>query len=167
MLILIVLLPLLGFLVEVCLGVILVGVLVILLPEAYFLLLLSIYLLHDVVSTGVTYKLTMGSWIVVDSLHIDWSFCFDSLTSIMLIVVTFISTLVHLYSTEYMEFDPHLPRFMSYLSLFTFFMLILITANNFLQMFVGWEGVGLSSYLLINFGSPVFKQIKQLLKLCW
>jgi len=69
----------------------------------------------------------------------------------MLIVVTFISTLVHLYSTEYMEHDPHLPRFMSYLSLFTFFMLILITANNFLQMFVGWEGVGLSSYLLINF----------------
>jgi len=93
----------------------------------------------------------MGSWITVDSLNIDWSFCFDSLTSVMLIVVTFISTLVHLYSTEYMEYDPHLPRFMSYLSLFTFFMLILITANNFLQMFVGWEGVGLSSYLLINF----------------
>jgi NADH:ubiquinone oxidoreductase subunit 5 (subunit L)/multisubunit Na+/H+ antiporter MnhA subunit len=114
-------------------------------------LLLSLYLLYDVVSNGVTYKLTMGSWIVVDSLQIDWCFCFDSLTSIMLIVVTFISTLVHLYSTEYMEYDPHLPRFMSYLSLFTFFMLILITANNFLQMFVGWEGVGLSSYLLINF----------------
>jgi len=69
----------------------------------------------------------------------------------MLIIVNFISTLVHLYSTEYMEHDPHLPRFMSYLSLFTFFMLILVTANNFLQMFVGWEGVGLSSYLLINF----------------
>lgn len=69
----------------------------------------------------------------------------------MLVVVTFISTLVHLYSTEYMEYDPHLPRFMSYLSLFTFFMLILVTANNFLQMFVGWEGVGVSSYLLINF----------------
>ena len=69
----------------------------------------------------------------------------------MLVIVTFISTLVHLYSTEYMEHDPHLPRFMSYLSLFTFFMLILVTANNFLQMFVGWEGVGISSYLLINF----------------
>jgi len=69
----------------------------------------------------------------------------------MLIVVTLISSLVHLYSTEYMSHDPHLTRFMSYLSLFTFFMLILITANNFLQMFVGWEGVGLSSYLLINF----------------
>jgi NADH:ubiquinone oxidoreductase subunit 5 (subunit L)/multisubunit Na+/H+ antiporter MnhA subunit len=69
----------------------------------------------------------------------------------MLIVVTFISSLVHLYSTEYMSHDPHLPRFMSYLSLFTFFMLILVTADNFIQLFVGWEGVGLCSYLLINF----------------
>jgi NADH:ubiquinone oxidoreductase subunit 5 (subunit L)/multisubunit Na+/H+ antiporter MnhA subunit len=69
----------------------------------------------------------------------------------MLVIVTFISTLVHLYSVEYMENDPHKTRFMSYLSLFTLFMLILVTANNFIQMFVGWEGVGLSSYLLINF----------------
>lgn len=69
----------------------------------------------------------------------------------MLIIVTFISTLVHLYSTDYMEYDPHINRFMSYLSLFTFFMLILVTSNNFLQMFVGWEGVGVCSYLLINF----------------
>jgi len=69
----------------------------------------------------------------------------------MLCIVTSISTFVHLYSTDYMSGDPHLPRFMSYLSLFTFFMLILVTANNFLQMFVGWEGVGVSSYLLINF----------------
>ena len=76
---------------------------------------------------------------------------FDSLTVSMCVVVTFISFLVHLYSTEYMSHDPHLPRFMSYLSLFTFFMLILISADNFLQMFVGWEGVGLCSYLLINF----------------
>ena len=114
-------------------------------------LLTSINLFDNILSDAAVYKLNMGSWITADSLNIDWSFCFDSLTSIMLIVVTFISTLVHLYSTEYMEYDPHLPRFMSYLSLFTFFMLILITANNFLQMFVGWEGVGLSSYLLINF----------------
>jgi len=81
----------------------------------------------------------------------NWGFQFDSLTVVMLIVVTFISGLVHLYSTEYMSHDPHLPRFMSYLSLFTFFMLILITADNFIQLFVGWEGVGLCSYLLINF----------------
>jgi len=76
---------------------------------------------------------------------------FDSLTVVMLLVVTFVSFFVHVYSTEYMSGDPHLPRFMSYLSFFTFFMLILVTADNFVQLFVGWEGVGLCSYLLINF----------------
>nr|YP_011008342.1 NADH dehydrogenase subunit 5 [Scytothamnus australis]WBP70313.1 NADH dehydrogenase subunit 5 [Scytothamnus australis] len=90
-------------------------------------------------------------WLDSDFFQVNWSFCFDSLTVVMLVVVTFISTLVHLYSTEYMGEDPHLPRFMSYLSLFTFFMLVLVTADNFVQMFVGWEGVGLCSYLLINF----------------
>ena len=69
----------------------------------------------------------------------------------MLIVVTSISSLVHLYSIGYMDEDPHVPRFMAYLSLFTFFMLILVTGDNFIQMFIGWEGVGLSSYLLINY----------------
>ena len=152
MLILIVLLPLFGFFSGSLFGRYLCwGVCYVTTLSVFSSLLLSLALFYEVVSSGVSYKLIMGSWIVVDSLNIEWSFCFDSLTSIMLIVVTFISTLVHLYSTEYMEHDPHLPRFMSYLSLFTFFMLILITANNFLQMFVGWEGVGLSSYLLINF----------------
>jgi NADH-ubiquinone oxidoreductase chain 5 len=69
----------------------------------------------------------------------------------MLITVTSISTLVHLYSSQYMAEDPHLSRFMSYLSLFTFFMIILVTGDNFIQMFVGWEGVGFCSFLLINF----------------
>ena len=69
----------------------------------------------------------------------------------MLIVVTIISLIVHIYSTSYMSEDPQLPRFLAYLSLFTFFMLILITSNNFLQLFMGWEGVGLCSYLLISF----------------
>jgi NADH-ubiquinone oxidoreductase chain 5 len=91
------------------------------------------------------------TWFNSEYLCADWGFQFDSLTVVMLIVVTFISSLVHLYSTEYMSHDPHLPRFMSYLSLFTFFMLILVTADNFIQLFVGWEGVGLCSYLLINF----------------
>ena len=93
----------------------------------------------------------MSAWVVSENLSIDWCFCFDSLTLVMLIVVTSVSTAVHVYSIEYMSEDPHLIRFMSYLSLFTFFMLLLISANNFLQMFVGWEGVGLCSYLLINF----------------
>ena len=93
----------------------------------------------------------LTSWINSEVLHVDWGFMFDSLTVTMCCVVTFISTLVHLYSIEYMAYDPHLSRFMSYLSLFTFFMLILVTADNFVQMFVGWEGVGLCSFLLINF----------------
>jgi NADH:ubiquinone oxidoreductase subunit 5 (subunit L)/multisubunit Na+/H+ antiporter MnhA subunit len=69
----------------------------------------------------------------------------------MLIVINVVSFLVHIFSINYMSEDPHLSRFMSYLSLFTFFMLILVTGDNFVQMFVGWEGVGLASYLLINF----------------
>ena len=91
------------------------------------------------------------SWINSEMMDFHWGFLFDSLTVVMLIVVTCVSTIVHLYSIGYMEMDPHLPRFMSYLSLFTFFMLILVTADNLIQMFVGWEGVGLCSYLLINF----------------
>ena len=152
MLFLIVFLPLLGFFSGSLFGRFLgFGVCYITTTSVFTSLIFSLFLLSDVISNEVVYKLNLGSWIVSDSLVINWSFCFDSLTSIMLIVVTFISTLVHLFSIEYMRNDPHLQRFMSYLSLFTFFMLILITANNFLQMFVGWEGVGLSSYLLINF----------------
>nr|QWK44660.1 NADH dehydrogenase subunit 5 [Lessonia spicata] len=106
---------------------------------------------YEVGLNGSSTYLYLMPWLDSDSFHVDWAFCFDSLTVVMLVVVTFISTLVHVYSTEYMGGDPHLPRFMSYLSLFTFFMLILVTADNFVQMFVGWEGVGLCSYLLINF----------------
>lgn len=90
-------------------------------------------------------------WMVSERFNIQWVLLFDSLTLVMLIVVTSISSFVHLYSTAYMEHDPHRARFMAYLSLFTFFRLILVTAGNFVQRFVGWEGVGLCSYLLINF----------------
>nr|YP_010041752.1 NADH dehydrogenase subunit 5 [Cyanophora sudae]QPB15039.1 NADH dehydrogenase subunit 5 [Cyanophora sudae] len=90
-------------------------------------------------------------WLLDENLTIFWGFLFDSVTCVMLIVVTSISFLVHVYSIEYMGGDPHLGRFMSYLSFFTFFMLILVTGDNMVQMFVGWEGVGLCSYLLINF----------------
>ena len=103
----------------------------------------------------VFYEVVMGRSIVCLELW-KWAmvtigFYFDSLTSIMLLVITSISMLVHLYSVDYMGKDPHVIRFLSYLSLFTWFMIILVTANNLLQMFVGWEGVGLCSYLLINF----------------
>jgi len=83
--------------------------------------------------------------------HVTWAFLFDSLTVIMLVVITSVSSLVHLYATSYMSADPHKSRFFSCLSLFTFFMLMLVTAENYFQLFVGWEGVGLCSYLLITF----------------
>jgi NADH-ubiquinone oxidoreductase chain 5 len=93
----------------------------------------------------------LAPWIDCEMFDASWGFMFDSLTVTMCFVVTSISALVHIYSTGYMSHDPHQPRFMSYLSLFTFFMLMLITSDNFLQLFFGWEGVGLCSYLLINF----------------
>ena len=113
--------------------------------------LISIFIFYEVALTSCFVYIKLTTWISSEILHINWGFMFDSLTVVMCVVVTFISFLVHLYSIEYMSHDPHLPRFMSYLSLFTFFMLILVTADNFVQMFVGWEGVGLCSYLLINF----------------
>ena len=90
-------------------------------------------------------------WFNSESFNIVWSFQFDSLTVSMLIPVLIISSLVHLYSISYMSADPHNQRFFSYLSLFTFMMIILVTANNYLLMFVGWEGVGVCSYLLVSF----------------
>lgn len=152
MLLLIILLPLLGFFGGSLFGRYLgKGVPIITTLLTFTSFCFSAMLLYDVIETGNVYMVTYKDWLSSDTIVINWGFCFDSLTCIMLVVVTFISSLVHLYSTEYMEYDPHLSRFMSYLSLFTFFMLILVTADNFLQMFVGWEGVGVSSYLLINF----------------
>jgi NADH-ubiquinone oxidoreductase chain 5 len=90
-------------------------------------------------------------WIDAETLNISWGFNFDSLTVSMLIPVLIVSSLVHVYSIGYMSHDPHNQRFFSYLSLFTFMMIILVTANNFLLMFVGWEGVGICSYLLVSF----------------
>ncbi len=90
-------------------------------------------------------------WINLGHLYVKWSFLFDSITLIMLIVVSLVSFLVCLYSVEYMKDDVSFVRFMAFLSLFVFFMLFLVTSNNLLQMFIGWEGVGLCSYLLINF----------------
>ena len=90
-------------------------------------------------------------WIKSGSFKVNWSINIDPLSSVMLVVVTSVSSLVHIYSIGYMSHDPHRPRFMSYLSLFTFSMLMLVVSDNFLQLFFGWEGVGLCSYLLIGF----------------
>ena len=90
-------------------------------------------------------------WISSGNFKVNWSINIDPLSSIMLVVVTSVSSLVHIYSIGYMNTDPNKPRFMSYLSLFTFSMLMLVVSDNFLQLFFGWEGVGLCSYLLIGF----------------
>lgn len=113
--------------------------------------LLSWIAFYEVGICGSPVYMTLFPWIDSGLLTANWGFLFDSLTVVALIVVTTVSFLVHVYSTSYMSEDPHLPRFMSYLSLFTFFMLMLVTGDNFVQMFLGWEGVGLCSYLLINF----------------
>jgi NADH-quinone oxidoreductase subunit L len=100
---------------------------------------------------GQVFTVPVFAWIHSGSLVADWSLRIDTLTAVMLVVVNTVSSLVHIYSIGYMAHDPHRPRFFSYLSFFTFAMLMLVTANNLVQMFFGWEGVGLASYLLIGF----------------
>jgi NADH-quinone oxidoreductase subunit L len=99
----------------------------------------------------VAYVEPVLHWVQSGTLSFDWELRVDALTAVMLVVITTVSALVHLYSWGYMEEDPDQPRFFAYLSLFTFAMLMLVTANNLVQMFFGWEGVGLASYLLIGF----------------
>lgn len=96
-------------------------------------------------------QIILFNWFDTGLLSINLSIYFDHINNCMLILITLVSLLVHLFSTSYMDGDPHIIRFMGYLSLFTFFMIILVTADNLVQMFIGWEGVGLTSYLLINF----------------
>ena len=100
---------------------------------------------------NIPVSFSLFRWIDSESLDVIWKFNFDSLTVSMLIPVLIVSSLVHIYSIGYMSHDPHNQRFFSYLSLFTFMMIVLVTANNFLLMFVGWEGVGVCSYLLVSF----------------
>ena len=113
-------------------------------------LVLSVILLFGAVQ-GEVYVVHLATWIKSSFIEINWALKLDMLSSVMLFVVMLVSTLVHVYSIGYMSHDPHQARFFSYLSLFTFAMLMLVTSDNFLQLFFGWEGVGLCSYLLIGF----------------
>jgi len=113
--------------------------------------ILSFIIFYNVIIDGYTNNIFVLTWNNSGSLNVNWSINVDSLSSLMLVVVTLISALVHIYSIGYMSHDPHKPRFMAYLSLFTFSMLTLVTSDNFLQLFFGWEGVGLCSYFLIGF----------------
>ena len=113
--------------------------------------ILSIFVFWNGIQNNVYGNYIIFEWISSGGFKANWSINIDPLSSIMLVVVTFVSALVHIYSIGYMSHDPHKPRFMSYLSLFTFSMLALVVSDNFLQLFFGWEGVGLCSYLLIGF----------------
>ena len=112
---------------------------------------LSFIIFYKVLNQDYTNNLNIFTWINSGTLNVSWSIDIDALSSVMLVVVTLVSSLVHIYSIGYMSDDPHKQRFMSYLSLFTFSMLMLVTSDNFLQLFFGWEGVGLCSYFLIGF----------------
>lgn len=154
--ILIVFLPLLSFCLSIIFGrylgsrgVSILTILIIFLVFIFSLINLNAESLNPS-GTGLV-RVSLFPWINTCYFFTNWTFTFDTLANIMLVVVTFISMLVHIYSVSYMYYDPHLIRFLSYLSLFTFFMLMLVTSGNFLQLFLGWEGVGLASYLLINF----------------
>ena len=110
----------------------------------------SFMVLSDVMS-GTTFNGTVYTWAVIDGVKLEVGFLIDSLTALMMVVVTFVSLMVHIYTIGYMADDPGYQRFFSYISLFTFSMLMLVMSNNFLQLFFGWEAVGLVSYLLIGF----------------
>ena len=113
--------------------------------------LLSVFVLYQVIVNQYEENIVIATWINSGSLDVNWSMLIDPLSAVMLVVVTSVSSLVHIYSIGYMSHDPHKPRFMAYLSLFTFAMLMLVTSDNFIQLFFGWEGVGLCSYFLIGF----------------
>jgi proton-translocating NADH-quinone oxidoreductase chain L len=150
---LIILLPFLSFVICITFGRFLGsrGVSIITILSLAFSFFFSLFNLYYVINLSSINIVSYFPWIDNFILNLHWSFQFDSLASVMFVVVTFVSLLVHFYSVGYMYYDPHLIRFMSYLSLFTFFMLMLVTAGNLFQLFLGWEGVGLVSYLLINF----------------
>ncbi len=113
--------------------------------------LLSVFLFKEVAFDGAARTHVLATWIEAGGLKTHWALRFDTLSTLMILVVNIISAMVHIYAVGYMHGDKGIPRFMSYLSLFTFFMLVLVSANDLLQMFFGWEGVGLCSYLLIGF----------------
>ncbi len=111
----------------------------------------GILVFRDIMGQSQPHVEALATWISAGGVDVEWSLRLDTLSGVMILVVTIVSAMVHVYSVGYMAHDHSIPRFMAYLSLFTFFMLALVTANDFVQMFFGWEGVGLASYLLIGF----------------
>jgi len=112
---------------------------------------LGLFLFRDILASDEVQVIPLAKWIVAGGVDVAWALRLDTLTGVMIVVVTVVSSMVHVYSIGYMHGDPSIPRFMAYMSLFTFFMLALVTSDNFVQLFFGWEGVGLMSYLLVGF----------------
>ena len=112
---------------------------------------LSAYVLKQLLDGAPTYDGSVYTWLVSDGIRMEVGFLVDHLTALMMVVVTFVSLCVHVYTIGYMHDDPGYQRFFAYISLFTFSMLMLVMSNNFLQLFFGWEAVGVVSYLLIGF----------------
>jgi len=113
--------------------------------------IISVFLFFEIAGSGQNIVVELFTWIDSGNLQANWALKFDTLTVVMMVVVTVVSAMVHVYSIGYMAKDDAIPRFFAYLNLFTFFMLMLVTADNLVQLFFGWEGVGLASYLLIGF----------------
>lgn len=126
--------------------------------------IISCILFYETGLSSSTVQFKLWAWVDSEYLLLEWGFFFDGITTTMLIVVTFVSMLVHCFSISYMNNDPHIIRFFFYLTLFTFFMVMLVTADNFIQMFFGWEGVGIASYLLINFWYTRYQANKSAIK---
>ena len=127
-------------------------------------MLAAIVVFFDVALGGNPQTVELLTWIDSGTLEVSWALKVDTLTAVMMIVVTVVSTMVHIYSIGYMHHDGHVPRFMAYLSLFTFFMLMLITADNLVQLFFGWEGVGLAILVVYfrNRGSIAVEDINMM-----
>ena len=129
-----------------------------------FVTILSYFAFYFVGLKGEVLYFDLFTWMDIGLLNVHWGMLLDSLSVVMIIVVNTVSMIVHIFSLGYMRQDPHLSRFMAYLSFFTFFMLMLVTSNNFIQLFLGWEGVGLCSYLLIGFWYTRVQAVKSALK---
>src|SRR5438477_121896 len=117
----------------------------------FTLAIFGIPLFREILAQEHAQIVPLVTWIAAGGVDVQWSLRLDTLSGVMIVAVTIVSAMVHIYSVGYMAHDAGIPRFMAYLSLFTFFMLMLATANDFVQLFFGWEGVGLLSYLLIGF----------------
>jgi NADH:ubiquinone oxidoreductase subunit 5 (subunit L)/multisubunit Na+/H+ antiporter MnhA subunit len=123
----------------------------IILGSLFLSLIFCSFIVYEVVYLNSFCLIELNSWFNLGVLNVKWSFYFDKLSTLMLFLIIFISLLVHFFALDYLNEDPHLSRFLMLLTLFTIFMEILVTSGNLIQFFFGWEGVGLMSYLLINF----------------